>query len=65
MTREVHCSACDALVPQSAQFCPGCGLPLTAQAVPAVHVEGPRYPLWGVILVAIAVIFLAIELFSR
>lgn len=65
MTREVHRSACDALVPQGARVCPGCGLPLTAQAIPAVYVEEPLFPLWGVILVAFVVIFLAVELLSK
>lgn len=65
MTREVHCSACDALIPQGATVCPGCGLPLTAQAVPAVYVEEPRFPLWGVILVAVVVMILVCELFGK
>ena len=63
--REVHCSACDAIVPQGSQFCPGCGLQLTAIAAPAVYVEGPRFSLWKVLLLAGVIMFLAIEILSR
>lgn len=57
MTVEMHCSACDAEIQKGTKFCPGCGLALTAQAVPAVYVEGPRFPLWGIILIAGVVMY--------
>lgn len=41
MNSEIHCSACDALIERGSQFCPGCGLSLTAQATPAVYVKEP------------------------
>ncbi len=53
MTTELHCSACDAIVPRGSQFCPGCGLQLAAIAQPAVHVEKPRFRLWPVVLGAL------------
>jgi predicted amidophosphoribosyltransferase len=65
MTNELHCSACDATVPADSQFCPGCGLPLTAHAVPAVYVEGPRFSLWKVLLIVGVVMFLVIEILGR
>jgi hypothetical protein len=49
----LHCSACGAAIPHASQFCAGCGLPLTAQAVPAVHVTGPRFSFGAVALIAI------------
>jgi predicted amidophosphoribosyltransferase len=30
----IHCSACGAALPQGAQSCPACALPLTAIAMP-------------------------------
>jgi hypothetical protein len=60
MTKELHCSACDALIQPRSQFCPKCGLQLMAIAQPAVYVEEARFPLWGIILVAlVAFIILA------
>lgn len=60
MTHELHCSACDAIVPQGSQRCPGCGLQLMAQAAPAVYVEGPRYSFWAVIVGAIGILLIVI-----
>jgi zinc-ribbon domain len=54
MASELHCSACDAVIQRGNQFCPACGLQLMAQAQPAVYVEGARFPLWSILLVAIA-----------
>ena len=62
MANEIHCSVCDALVPQGAQSGPDCGLQLVAQAAPAVYVEGLRFSAWkvtGVALVAL-VLFAAL-----
>lgn len=57
MPTEIHCSACDAVVQAGNQFCPVCGLQLTAQAVPAVYVEGPRFPFWPTLAAAIALLW--------
>lgn len=65
MSHELHCSTCDAVIPKDAQNCPGCGLQLTAQAVPAVYVEHARFSLWQVLLVAGVVMLLALEIFGR
>jgi hypothetical protein len=58
---ELHCSACDAKIPQGSQFCPSCGLQLIAQVTPAVYVEGARYSLWAVLGVGLVAIILLME----
>jgi hypothetical protein len=58
MISRTHCSACKADLQPGNQFCPGCGLQLTAQAAPTIHVEGPRYSLWAVIVAAIGLLWL-------
>jgi len=50
---ELHCSACDAVIPAGAKHCPGCGLQLTAQAVPAVYVTKPRFSIGAIALLAV------------
>lgn len=62
---ELHCSACDAIVPAGSTTCPGCGLTLTATAAPAVYVEGPRFSLWKVLLLGAAALLIALEIFGR
>lgn len=64
MNAEMHCSACDALVPLGSNHCPGCGLQLMAQAVPAVYVEGPRWPQWQIVLVAVVAFIVACQFFK-
>lgn len=55
MARELNCSACGARVSAGTQLCAGCGLPLMAQAVPAVFVTGPRFSLGAIAAVAVVV----------
>jgi len=59
MTPEIHCSACDALVGNGCKFCPGCGLPLTAEARPAVYAYTTRWP-WSLVILGVVAIMLGI-----
>jgi hypothetical protein len=53
----IACSVCRTILAPGAQSCPGCGLPLVAQAVPVVQ----RPPsIWPVILGVIAVFVIGI-----
>jgi predicted nucleic acid-binding Zn ribbon protein len=65
LTPELHCSACDAIIDPGNQFCPGCGLRLTAEAKAAVYVEGPRFPLWWVITFALGMVVIIAAVFSH
>ena len=44
------CSACHAVFPAGPKFCPGCGLPLTAQAIATTK---PRRRIWPAVFLAI------------
>ena len=57
MTSKMHCTAYKADLQPGNQFCPGCGLQLVAQAAPTVHIEGPRYSFWAVIIAAIGALW--------
>lgn len=54
MTTNIACSVCHAAITPGATVCPGCGLPLVAQAVPVVQ---PRKSIWPVILGVFGVFF--------
>ena len=62
---ELHCSACDAIVPTGTQLCPGCGLQLMATAAPAVYVECPRFSAWKVIGLAVLVFVILVNILDR
>jgi hypothetical protein len=64
MPKELHCSACDALIQPAAQRCPGCGPQLTAQAGPAVCAYVPRFSFWKILLVAMTVVVIAGHIIS-
>jgi hypothetical protein len=65
MISRVHCSACKADLQPGNQFCPSCGLQLTAQAAPTTHLEGPSFPFWPVVITAIAIFFVIATLFTK
>jgi hypothetical protein len=62
---EIHCSACDAVVQPGSQFCPKCGIQLTAIATPATYVEEPRFSAWAVIVGAIGILLVVIYAVSK
>lgn len=53
----MHCSACDALIPEEARFCPACGL-AAAPAVsgPPATVESARPGAWAWLLVLLLLV---------
>ena len=65
MNALIACSVCHASIAPGATLCPGCGLPLVAQAVPVVTVQRARFPLWGIIGVALVAFVIFANIASR
>jgi len=65
MTTTIACSVCHAAITPGATVCPGCGLPLVAQAVPVVTKKSPLW--WFVlkIILGIGVLAMVAQAFSH
>jgi hypothetical protein len=62
ITTTIACSVCRAAITPGAAVCPGCGLPLVAQAVPVIRRPAP---IWPYVLGAIALFVLIVNVVSR
>jgi hypothetical protein len=65
MISRMHCSACKADLQPGNQFCPSCGLQLTAQAAPTTYIEGPTFPFWPAVIAAIVIFFVVAAVFTK
>lgn len=65
MTTEIACSACHAVFHAGATTCPNCGIQLTAQAIPVVYREEPRFTLWAVLLSAAVLLIVAVSVGNK
>ena len=54
----IACSACRTILPAGSAFCPGCGLQLTAQAVPVV--QPPRSIFVSALIAAGVILLIAV-----